>query len=103
MWSFSAAPSTIPPTRPTCRPDHFQCNNSRCVLKGWLCDGDDDCLDNSDETNQKCRELRRFDTSLISSIVGDSLEDFGRGKREKGKTVEKGEGERESGGGGRKE
>lgn len=33
-----------------CEPNEFRCANSRCVLKTWRCDGDDDCLDGSDET-----------------------------------------------------
>ena len=32
-----------------CEPNEFQCENKRCVLKTWLCDSDDDCLDGSDE------------------------------------------------------
>ena len=57
VYFIVEAPPTPVPTRPTCSPNDFQCNNSRCVHKSWLCDGDDDCLDNSDETNDQCRKL----------------------------------------------
>lgn len=37
-----------------CEPNEFKCKNGRCALKLWRCDGDNDCEDNSDETD--CRE-----------------------------------------------
>ncbi|KAG5835509.1 hypothetical protein ANANG_G00244770 [Anguilla anguilla] len=32
-----------------CEPNEFKCQNGRCALKLWRCDGDNDCGDNSDE------------------------------------------------------
>lgn len=29
----------------------FTCNNSRCIPLIWRCDGDNDCIDHSDEVN----------------------------------------------------
>ncbi|KTG44083.1 hypothetical protein cypCar_00000108 [Cyprinus carpio] len=34
-----------------CEPNEFKCQNGRCALKLWRCDGDNDCQDNSDEMN----------------------------------------------------
>lgn len=48
------------PADPRCAPWDFTCSNGRCIQKTWVCDGDDDCLDNSDEeqncTKVTCRE-----------------------------------------------
>nr|CAB3266484.1 sortilin-related receptor-like [Phallusia mammillata] len=33
----------------TCKGHEFTCTNKRCILKIWQCDGEDDCLDGSDE------------------------------------------------------
>ena len=33
-----------------CEPNEYQCNNKKCVLKTWRCDGDDDCGDGTDES-----------------------------------------------------
>ncbi|XP_022111824.1 prolow-density lipoprotein receptor-related protein 1-like [Acanthaster planci] len=37
--------------------NRFECNNGRCVDRVWLCDGDNDCGDNSDETTS-CNDTR---------------------------------------------
>ncbi|XP_016396957.1 low-density lipoprotein receptor-related protein 1 [Sinocyclocheilus rhinocerous] len=50
----SANPSYIPP--PQCQPGEFACKNNRCIQDRWKCDGDNDCLDNSDETAELCHQ-----------------------------------------------
>lgn len=33
-----------------CRTDQFQCSNNECIPKSWQCDGNPDCMDQSDES-----------------------------------------------------
>lgn len=46
-------PSAEPPVQACPNSWDFTCRNQRCIPKSWICDGDDDCLDNSDE-EQNC-------------------------------------------------
>lgn len=57
--SPTANPSYIPP--PQCQPGEFACKNNRCIQDRWKCDGDNDCLDNSDETAELCRKKKYYD------------------------------------------
>uniref|UniRef100_A0A3B4AS87 EGF-like domain-containing protein n=1 Tax=Periophthalmus magnuspinnatus TaxID=409849 RepID=A0A3B4AS87_9GOBI len=41
---------------PQCQPGEFACKNNRCIQERWKCDGDNDCLDNSDEVPELCRK-----------------------------------------------
>ena len=38
----------------SCTETSFVCNNTRCIPKQWTCDGEDDCKDGSDETQELC-------------------------------------------------
>jgi low density lipoprotein-related protein 2 len=40
-------PSAEPPVQACPNSWDFTCRNQRCIPKSWICDGDDDCLDNS--------------------------------------------------------
>ncbi|XP_045081182.1 low-density lipoprotein receptor-related protein 1-like [Coregonus clupeaformis] len=52
--SCKVNPSYIPP--PQCQPGEFACKNNRCIQERWKCDGDNDCLDNSDEAPELCHQ-----------------------------------------------
>ncbi|KAK5614742.1 Exosome complex protein [Crenichthys baileyi] len=52
--SCKANPSYVPP--PQCQPGEFACKNNRCIQERWKCDGDNDCLDSSDETPELCHQ-----------------------------------------------
>lgn len=42
---------TCPEVEHKCSPAQFKCNNDLCIAKWWVCDGDNDCGDYSDELN----------------------------------------------------
>lgn len=44
VYDFSAATRVR-----TCNSDQFRCDDGRCIPTSWICDGDNDCGDMSDE------------------------------------------------------
>ena len=40
-----------------CYKGQWKCSNGRCITKDLLCDGEDDCDDGSDETEDVCGKL----------------------------------------------
>ena len=50
-----------------CNGQEFQCTNERCVYEAFVCDGDDDCEDNSDELH--CCESDTFFIVVIKSSM----------------------------------
>ncbi|CAL4060926.1 unnamed protein product [Meganyctiphanes norvegica] len=52
----------------TCRPGEFPCDFDNCIRPLWLCDGDKDCLDGSDEDNCNATESSEEIPAALESI-----------------------------------
>ena len=54
----------------TCKSNHFQCTNGRCIPQIWRCDYDDDCGDRSDEQPvETCRKHPCQSVTFCHSIT----------------------------------
>lgn len=54
----------------TCEANSFQCHTGHCIPQRWMCDGDDDCQDDSDEDPRYCGTLS--DTASSVDLLLDA-------------------------------
>ena len=38
-----------------CSESELRCNDGKCISHGWVCDGEKDCRDGSDENSVTCK------------------------------------------------
>ncbi|KAK2848190.1 hypothetical protein Q7C36_009872 [Tachysurus vachellii] len=75
---FNANYKAFVPTNPC--PDKFLCNNKRCVSNALVCDGWNDCGDNSDEKKCECKsDMIRCNNGLCKPMFWkcDGVDDCG--------------------------
>lgn len=41
----------------TCLEENFLCDDNHCIASSWVCDGDVDCQDGSDEVATRCHNV----------------------------------------------
>lgn len=56
----------------SCTEEQVKCDGHLCITKFWVCDGDKDCEDGSDEDPEKCRKAcpsRQFTCNITGRCI----------------------------------
>ena len=56
-----------------CAPDDMVCGNKNCIKQEWVCDGEDDCGDGTDESNCGEHNSLIIDKSLVTFALQKPL------------------------------
>ncbi|XP_017755666.1 PREDICTED: very low-density lipoprotein receptor-like isoform X1 [Eufriesea mexicana] len=57
----------------SCALRQFQCENGKCIPAPWVCDLTNDCGDNSDETNKKCKGSQKCSDTQFKCTNGKCI------------------------------
>ncbi|XP_012277128.1 very low-density lipoprotein receptor isoform X2 [Orussus abietinus] len=60
---------------PECHLRQYHCGNGRCIPVSWVCDGEDDCGDKSDESPEECKSTQRCTDSEFKCANGRCIPD----------------------------
>lgn len=59
----------------TCPQENFRCDDNRkCISKFWVCDGDNDCEDKTDENTELCKSClaSQFECAITKRCIPHS-------------------------------
>lgn len=72
MYGYIFRRSMVSSLFPACPNGQHTCPDGECIMSEWLCDGEPDCSDDSDEAN--CRKWINANVSLFGiSYIPDQV------------------------------